>query len=136
MIGVGRNPAGCFMMLHHRHGNDLDGNDEAHHGDGVDCGVCHAGDVAVHHGVGGGKTGSGGHATGDSAKKVEHGNLEDQSAYQSGYEHGNQCECSADAEEQQAACLECGYECLSCGCTYLGKEKQQAQLAQKLVRGT
>lgn len=54
-------------MLHHRHGNDLDGNDEAHHGNGVDGGVCHAGDVAVNHGVGGGKTGSGGHATGDGA---------------------------------------------------------------------
>ena len=101
-------------MLHYRRGNNLDGNDEADHGDGVDGGVCHTGDVAVHHGVGSCKAWGGGHATGDGTQKVKHGNLEYQSAYQSCCKHGDQCDGSADAEEQKTACLECRYESLAC----------------------
>ena len=71
-------------MLHYRRGNNLDGNDEANHGDGVDGGVCYAGDVAVHHGVGSSKAGSGGHAAGQCAHEIKHGNLEYEASHQCG----------------------------------------------------
>ena len=129
----GGNRFDAFLVLHHRHGNNLDGNDEADHGDGVDGGVCHAGDVAVHHGVGGSQAGGGGHATGDGAKEVEHGDLEYQSAYQSCNKHGNQCDGCTDAEEQETACLESGDKSLAGRCAYFSKEQKQTQLAEQLV---
>ena len=106
------------MMLHHRHGNNLNGNDEADHGDGVAGGICHAGDVAVHHGVGSSKTGSRGHTTGECSHEVEHGNLEHEASRQGGNEHGNQCEGGTDAEQEQTAALEGGNEGLASRCAY------------------
>lgn len=124
----------AFIALNHRC-NNLNGQYEEDHCNGVDRCIGHAWNIAVCHGVCGCQAGSTRHATGNGSQQVENTDFEDQSAHDHCYQHGEQCNGCAYSKQEPTAFLKSGYQILSGRCTHFGKEKQESQLPQQLVGG-